>query len=146
VAKKDREVTKEQKVKEQIIDAIRTLTHYKKYTLGQIEKMLAIPQNTLSAMLNGRRNMSPKYQRLLSEFIKALSSEDKTVTFKIGDIGPLPEAEPSEVEPLRAAVDPPAPPAVATAVAAAPQIEKLPPSGLSKTELQRWYRENQILK
>lgn len=83
--KKDRELTPEQKVKQQIIDSIRALTNYKVYTLGQIEKTLGIPQNTLSGMLSGSRNMAPKWQTLLSEYIKALPKEDKTITIKIGE-------------------------------------------------------------
>ena len=87
-------MTPDQRAKQKIIDSIRALTHYKAYTLGQIEKTLGLPQNTLSGMLNGSRNMSPKWQRLLTEFIMALPKEDKTITIKIDQE----EAEPMSGE------------------------------------------------
>jgi hypothetical protein len=165
VAKERPKLTKEQKVKQQIIDSIRTLTDYKKYTLGQIEKILGIPQNTLSGMLSGSRNMAPKWQRLLSEFIKALPKEDKTITIKIDQDVPQASAFEPALDKL-----PPLPKVTISDLAAAgiaitkvsenatPKridpgseegqkviaafVEKTMPPGLTKAQQIRWYREN----
>lgn len=83
MAKEQPKLTKEQKARQQLIDSIRALTNYKVYTLGQIEKTLGIPKNTLSGMLNGSRNLAPKWERMLGEFLKALPKEDKTITINI---------------------------------------------------------------
>lgn len=141
MAKKTPELTKEQKVRQQLIDSIRALTNYKVYTLGQIEKTLNIPQNTLSGMLNGSRNMASKWERLLTEFIKALPKEDKSINIKI-------DLTEQEKERMAAAVEPVLPKLVAaptTKTVMIPKIaadRKFPPSGLTKSQLQRWYREN----
>lgn len=145
MAKKQPELTKEQKVKQQLIDSIRALTNYKFYTLGQIEKTLKIPQNTLSGMLNESRNMAPKWQTLLTEFIKALPKEDKTITIKIDVIEPKPESR-AIADALKPKTPVPririAPPLTETVAA-----EKTLPAGLTKSQQIRWHREkSQTLK
>jgi hypothetical protein len=134
VAKKQPDTTPEQRAKQKVIDSIRALTHYKAYTLGQIETTLGLPQNSLSGMLSGSRNMSPKWQRLLEEFIKALPKEDKTITIKI-DQGE-PELEPHAGEPEVQMVEVPIP-APKKAV-----VKKDMPPGLTKAQQIRWHREN----
>lgn len=140
MAKKQPELTKEQQVRQKLIDSIRALTNYKVYTLGQIEKTLGIPTNTLSSMLNGSRNMAPKWQTLLTEFIKALPKEDKTITINIDDIAPKPETgvivealKPRKLLHAEKISHPLTEPIAA---------EKTLPAGLTKSQQIRWHREN----
>lgn len=140
--KDKRNLAKEDKVRQKLIDSIRALTNYRMYTLGQIEKTLGMPENSLSGMLNGSRNMSPKWQTLLAEFIKALPKEDKTITIKIGEVEPEPVEFPLLTQAKALAAELTRPPQVEKVVPPPAADRKLPPPGLSKTQLQRWYREN----
>ena len=134
-------MTPEQRAKQKVIDSIRTLTNHRRYTLGQIEKMLGIPTNTLSTMLNGNRNMGPKYVTLLSEFLKALPKEDKTITIKISD-------DELDLETALAEKLPPLPEGTLTdLVDKGGQVlqsaaKQTPPAGLTKSQQIRWHREN----
>lgn len=141
MAKEQPKLTKEQQVRQRLIDSIRALTNYKVYTLGQIEKTLGIPTNTLSGMLNGSRNMAPKWQTLLSEFIKALPKEDRTITIKIADIEPEPELHvPWPNLKSSAPCLPPSP--VVEKPALVRTADKLPPAGMTKAQQIRWHKEN----
>ncbi len=171
MAKASKTLTPEERAKQEIIDSIRNLTNYKVYTLGQIEKTLGLPQNSLSGMLNGSRNMAPKWQVLLSEFIKALPKEDKTITIKIdqGELGAegssglaekmaallpgLPKQTLSNLTDKGAAItktsatEPPAAvdpfsPAGQKVLQAVKKAQKNMPPGLTKAQQIRWHREN----
>ena len=164
MTKEQKKLTPEQRAKQKIIESIRNLTYNKKYTLGQIEKTLGIPTNTLSGMLSGSRNMAAKWERMLSEFLKALPKEDKTITIKISE-----DESESEIEAALAEKLPALPQGTVTDLAeqgvaitkvsenAVPvrvdphgeeglkfvrAAKKTPPAGMTKAQQIRWHREN----
>jgi hypothetical protein len=155
-------MTPEQRATQKVIDSIRTLTYNKTYTLGKIEIILGIPRNTLSGMLNGARKMG-KWERLLSEFLKALPKQDKTIMIKISEDEPDPEM--TLAEKLPPFPEPTLTELVDKGVAITKVSEtglvlttdpfgkegqhvirsatkQTPPPGMTKSEQIRWYREN----
>jgi hypothetical protein len=117
--------------KEQLIAAIRVLTDYKGVTLREIEEALKIPQNSLSGMLNGSRNLAPKWQKLLMAYVEAKAEGKKEIIIPIGDakdpvVTSAQKAKKTEVLPE---------------IVQAPSSATAPPPGMNKAQQLRWHRE-----
>lgn len=116
--------------------AIRAMTDYGGYTLREIEETLKMPHNCLSAMVNGTRNMGPKWKCLLVAFVEA---KQKGATSIVIPIGPAKVRETIQEKKTKAI------PAQKERIKE-PEIGRTPPPGLSKAQQIRWHREhNQTL-
>lgn len=115
---------------EKLKEAIRTLTALKKVTLGDIERVLKMPQNCLSGMMSGSRNIPSKWKPLLVAYVEAKMEGATEIVISIGDVKDIPamaETTPQKVEPK--AEKPTA-------------SDKSMPGGMSKSQQLRWHREN----
>lgn len=129
--------------KDELIAAIRLLTDYKGVTLGEIEKTLNMPQNCLSGMVNGSRNLSKKWHPLLEAYVDAKMKGATEIVIPIGeakippalkekiDENNIPENKAKILKKRKNLTPLPS-----------EQERKSPPPGLTKSEQIRWHREN----
>lgn len=111
--------------------------------LSAIEKELNIPRNNLSAVLNKKKPMGKRWQRKLTEYVLNYQLQhDKLPGMALADLlekgvaitKVTPQGETSSVEPFSEKGQ--------EIIQQAKTGQKLPPAGLSKTEMIRWHRTN----
>jgi hypothetical protein len=99
---------------EELISAIRALQD-DGVRLTAIEKKVKVPRNTLSGMLNGTRPFKEKWRRKLIAYVIEMHN--------VANVASIPP--PNE----------PPPPIL-------PRTTKMPPTGLSKSDILKWHRQN----
>jgi len=114
---------------DELIAAIRVLVD-DGVRLRDIEEQLKMPLNSLSGMLNKKKDFPPKWIRKLTAYVEAKQ--------KAKNSAPEPPKEPA-VETLPA---PPSPPAKKAIPASKQPIVKTPPAGMTKAQTIRFHREN----
>lgn len=117
--------------KEQLIASIRVLTDYNGVRLKEIEETLGIPRNGLSGMLNGSRNLTPKWQKLLEVYVQAKAKGKTEIVIPIV-ASKAPVADQGQKSKKIK---------VAPASVQVPPSPRTPPTGMTKAQQLRWHRE-----